>query len=210
MSESAHRPPLPIELNGVTVSINGAAAGLFFVSPGQINFVVPPGLAPTTGTTTYPVVINNNGTTIRTTIQISIAQPDIFTMTDIFGTNRAAILNVTNPLSAGSPEPFSVTTTFVNSSGNTETDPTILRIFLTGVRRITDKSQVTVTIGTTTLSGTAIVQVMPSDLPGTDQIDVTLPASLAGAGDVPVIVTVTNGGTFTSRAADTAPKVRIN
>ncbi|MDT5123288.1 MAG: hypothetical protein QOC96_2770 [Acidobacteriota bacterium] len=210
MSESARRPSLPIELNGVSVSVNGAAAGLFFVSPGQINFVVPPGLAPTSGTATYPVVINNNGTTIRSTIQISIAQPDIFTMTDTFGSNRAAVLNITNPLSAGSPEPFSVTTTFVNSSGNTETDPTVLRIFLTGVRRITDKSQVSVTIGTTALTGTAIVQIMPSDLPGTDQIDVTLPASLAGAGDVPVIVTITNGGTFTSRAADTAPLIRIN
>lgn len=210
MSESARRPSLPIELNGVSISVNGAAAGLFFVSPGQINFVVPPGLTPTTGTVTYPVVINNNGTTIRSTIQISITQPDIFVMTDNFGSNRAAVLNITNPLSAGSPEPFSVTTTFVNSSGQTETDPTILRIFLTGIRRITDKSQVTVTIGTTTLSGTAIVQVMQSDLPGTDQIDVTLPATLAGAGDVPVIVTVTNGGTFTSRAADTAPRIRIN
>jgi uncharacterized protein (TIGR03437 family) len=209
-SESAHRPSLPIELNGVSVAINGAAAGLFFVSPTQINFVVPPGLAPTSGTATYPVVINNNGTTIRSTIQISIAQPDIFTMTDNFGTNRAAVLNITNPLSAGSPEPFSVTTTFVNSSGNVETDPTVLRIFLTGVRRITDKSQVSVAIGTTTLTGTAIVQIKPSDLPGEDLIDVTLPASLAGAGDVPVVVTITNGGTFTSRATDTAPKIRIN
>lgn len=210
-SESGHRPPLPIELNGVSVSINGAAAGLFFVSPTQINFVVPPGLAPTSGTATYPVVINNNGTTIRSTIQISIAQPDIFTMTDVFGTNRAAVLNVTNPLSAGSPEPFSVTTTYIDSSGQTKTDPTILRIFLTGVRRITDKSQVTVTIGTTALTGSAIVQIAPSDLPGTDLIDVTLPASLAGAGDVPVIVSITNGGnTFTSRPADTAPRIRIN
>src|SRR5204863_9031843 len=111
MSESAHRPSLPIELNGVSVSVNGAAAGLFFVSPGQINFVVPPGLAPTSGTATYPVVINNNGTTIRSTIQISIAQPDIFTQTDAFDSNRALALNATLPASApGSPEPFTVPT----------------------------------------------------------------------------------------------------
>jgi uncharacterized protein (TIGR03437 family) len=209
-SESTRRPPLPIELNGVSVSVNSAAAGLYFVSPGQINFVIPPGLAPTTGTTTYPVVINNNGTTIRSTIQIVIAQPDIFTVTNGFGSNRASVLNVTNPLSAGSPEPFNVTTTYINSQGQTVTEPTKIRIFLTGVRRITDKSQVTVRIGTTDLTGTAIVQILPSDLPGTDQIDVILPASLAGAGDVPVIVTITNGGTtFTSRPADTAPRIRI-
>jgi uncharacterized protein (TIGR03437 family) len=210
-SETTRRPPLPIELSGVSVSVAGAAAGLYFVSPGQINFVVPPGLVPTTGTATYPVVIYNNGTTIRATISITIAQPDIFTVTNGFGSNRASALNVTNPLSAGSPEPFNVTTTYVNSSGATVTEPTKLRIFLTGVRRINDKTQVTVRIGTTDLTGTAIVQILPSDLPGTDQIDVTLPSSLAGAGDVPVIVTVVNGGTtFTSRAADTAPKIRIN
>ena len=197
-SESLRRPPLPIVLNGVSVSINGAAAGLYFVSPGQINFVVPPGLAPTTGTNTYPVVINNNGTTIRSTIQVLIAQPDIFTVTTAFGTNRASVVNATT----GTPEPFSVTTGGV---------ATRLSIFLTGVRRITDKSQVTVRIGTTDLTGAAIVQITPTDAPGTDQIDVDLPASLAGAGDVPVIVTITvSGTTFTSRAADTAPRIRIN
>lgn len=210
-SESARRPSLPVELNGVSVSINEAAAGLYFVSPGQINFVVPPGLAATTGTGTYPVVINNNGTTIRTTIQLLIAQPDIFTMTDAFGSNRASVLNVTNPLSAGSPEPFTVTTTYIDSSGQTVTAATILRIFITGGRRATDASQVTVRIGTTDIVGTAAttspIKIAPTDLPGTDQIDVTLPSTLAGAGDVPVIVTIS--GTA-SRAADTAPKIRIN
>jgi uncharacterized protein (TIGR03437 family) len=214
-SESTRRPSLPIELNGVSVSINSAAAGLYFVSPGQINFVVPPGLVPTTGTATYPVVINNNGTTIRSTIQIVIAQPDIFTVTNSFGSNRASVLNVTNPLSAGTPEPFTVTTTYVDSTGQTVTTATILRIFLTGVRRVTDASQVTVRIGTTDIVGTTAttspIKIAPTDTPGTDQIDVTLPASLAGAGDVPVIVSVTiSGTTFSSRAADTAPKIRIN
>jgi uncharacterized protein (TIGR03437 family) len=210
-SEAANRPSLPIELNGVSVSINGAAAGLYFVSPGQINFVVPPGLAATSGTNTYPVVINNNGTTIRATIQILPAQPDIFTMTNAFGTNRASVLNVTNPLSAGSPEPFTVTTTYVNGAGATVTAPTILRFFLTGVRRVTDKAQITVRIGTTDLTGTAIIMVSPTDLPGQEQIDVTLPATLAGAGDVPVIITVVKDSvTTSSRPADTAPRIRIN
>jgi len=203
---------LPIELNGVSVSINEAAAGLFFVSPGQIDFVMPPGLAPTASGATYPVVINNNGTTIRSTIQIVLTQPDIFTRTNAFGSNRAMVLNVTNPLSSGTEEPFTVTTTYVNSSGASVTAPTILRILVTGARRITDPSQITVRIGTTDIVGTTTAATSPikisqSDLPGTDQIDVTLPASLAGAGDVTVIVTIS--GTA-SRAADTAPKIRIN
>lgn len=210
-SESTRRPSLPIELNGVSVSINSAAAGLYFVSPGQINFVVPPGLAATTGTNTYPVVINNNGTTIRSTITIAPAQPDIFTSTMGAG-GRATICNVTNPAVAGCvPEPFTVTTTYVDATtGQSVTAATKLRIFLTGVRRITDTSQVTVRIGTTDITGAALT-IATTDTPGTDQIDVTLPASLAGAGDVPVIVTVTSGGvTVTSRPADTAPHVTIN
>ncbi|HKR02984.1 MAG TPA: hypothetical protein VJT09_20060 [Pyrinomonadaceae bacterium] len=209
-SESTHRTPLPIELNGVSVSINNAAAGLYFVSPGQITFVVPPGLTATTGTNTYPVVINNNGTTIRTTIQILPSLPDIFTVTNSFGSNRASALNVTDPLSAGSPEPFFVTTTYVGTSGPV-TEATKLRFFVTGVRRVTDKAQLTVRIGTTDLTGAAIIQVMPTDLPGTDIIDVTLPASLAGAGDVTVVITsVREGVATTSRPADSAPRIRIN
>jgi len=38
---SAGGPPLPTTLNGTSVSINGANAHLYFVSPGQINFEMP-------------------------------------------------------------------------------------------------------------------------------------------------------------------------
>lgn len=208
-SESLNRPPLPTELNGVSLEINGAAAGLYFVSAGEIHFVVPPGLLPNTGTNTYPVVINNNGSVIRSTIQILPAQPDIFTSTSGAG-GRAAVFNVTNPL-VETAEPFTVTTTYLNAQGQTVTEPTKLRIVLTGVRGVT-KAQVTVRIGTTDLTGAAILtDALPRDMPGFYQIDVQLPASLAGAGDVPIIVSVAIGGqTFTSRPADTAPRITIN
>jgi uncharacterized protein (TIGR03437 family) len=180
-------------LNGVTLAINGGAAPLYFVSPGQINFVVPVGLAPTTGTTTYPVVINNNGVVIRGTITIIASQPDIFTTTNDAG-GRAAVFSVTST-STEMAEPFTV--------------PATLRIVLTGVRGVT-KSQITVRIGTTDLTGAAILtDALPrgtNQMPGFYQIDVAAPASLAGAGDVPVIVTVSG---VSSRPADTAPRIRI-
>lgn len=207
-SESTRRPPLPVELNGVSVSINGAAAGLYFVGnvPGnEIQFVVPPGLAPTTGTNTYPVVINNNGSLLRTTITLQAAQPDIFTSTDGPG-GRAEALNITNPLSPGTPEPFNVTSP--NETGAIVA--TVVRFFVTGVRNATT-AQVTVRIGTTDITGASILFVGPTDTPGIDQVDVRLPASLAGAGDVPVIISVTiNSVTYTSRPADTAPRILIN
>jgi uncharacterized protein (TIGR03437 family) len=105
-------------------------------------------------------------------------------------------------------EPFTVTS--ANETGAIV--PTRLRIVLTGVRGVT-ASQITVTIGTTALTGTAIKSdALPRDAPGFYQIDVELPASLAGAGDVPVIVSVTiSGTTFTSRPANAAPPlIRIN
>lgn len=219
--ETQRRPPLPVELNGVTVSIFGAAAGLYFVSPGQINFVVPIGF--TAVTAPLPVVINNNGSVIRTSVVINPAQPDIFTSTN-GALGRAAVLNVTNPCIAPPGEPFAVTTTRPKGSGggdctsaDTETVPTRLLIMLTGIRGagITTAS-ITVRIGTTDIVGTADVTtgpvkfVGPSNTPGFDQIIVELPASLAGAGDVPIIVNVTTtGGVFSSRPADSAPRITI-
>jgi uncharacterized protein (TIGR03437 family) len=227
--ETQRRPPLPLELSGVTVTVSGtavtgapvtgAAAGLYFVAPNQINFVVPPGL--TASTTPAAVNIFNNGALIRTSVLLLAAQPDVFTSTNGAG-GRAAVLNVTNPCVAPPGEPFAVTTTRPAGSGTTgdctsaqtETVPTQLLIMLTGVRGITSQSAVTVRIGTTDIVGTAgsdsPVRISPSNTPGFDQITVTLPASLAGAGDVPVIVSVTAGGTtFTSRPADTAPRITI-
>ncbi|HEV2862744.1 MAG TPA: hypothetical protein VGX48_17140 [Pyrinomonadaceae bacterium] len=193
--ETRRRPGLPAELNGVSVSVGdiGAAAGLYSVAPGQINFVVPPGLTPSA--TPQPVVINNNGAVIRTSLVLNSAQPDIFTSTNGAG-GRALVLNVTNPLTQ-TTEPFPA--------------PSRLLIMLTGVRLNTlTTANVTVRIGTTDLTGAAIVSIGPSQTAGFDQIVVDVPASLAGAGDVPVIVTISVGGaTFTSRPAESAPRITI-
>ncbi|HWW77807.1 MAG TPA: hypothetical protein VNZ44_20550 [Pyrinomonadaceae bacterium] len=214
--EFQRRPPLPVELAGVSVTVSGSAAGLFFASANQLNFVVPPGLA--TSTTAAPVVIFNNGAVIRSSVLINPVQPDIFTSTNDAG-GRAAVVNVTNPCVAAPGEPFAVTTTRPTGSGTTgncsasttETAPTRLLILVTGLRAPAGTTPtVTVTIGTTQLSGSAIVSFGPSNTPGFDQIIVELPASLAGAGDVPIVVSATAGGaTFTSRPAATAPRITI-
>jgi len=119
----------------------------------------------------------------------------------------------------GTAEPFTVTssrpTGGVCTATTTETVATKLMFMVTGTRGVASASNVTVRIGTTDIAGTTDVNtspiaIGPSNTPGFDQITVTLPASLAGAGDVPVIITVTNSaGTFTSRPADTAPHITI-
>ena len=206
-SETERAPALPVELNGVSVSVGGTAAGLYFVGDEsqQINFVMPIGLAGGLRT----VAVANNNTLLRGLVQITIAQPDIFTSTND-ADGRAAAFNVTNP-TARSTEPFSVTSP--NSAGTSV--PTVLELNVTGVR-LAARTEITVTVGTTAITGDAIVSVQPNpEMPGFDIINFTLPASLAGAGDVPVQVTFTRGTgatavTTVSRPAATAPNITIN
>jgi uncharacterized protein (TIGR03437 family) len=191
-SEARRAPPLPIELNGVSVSISGAACGLYAVSATQIKFVVPIGL----NTGTLPIVINNNGTVIRGLIQIVTAQPDIFTTTN-GPLGRASVCNITNPAIC-SPEPFFVTT---NDGTGTQV-PTVLRVSLTGVR-FSLASAIGVTVGTTSITPSNNVA---TDLPGSDQVDFILPSTV-DTGDLPIVVSV---GTATSRPTDTAAHITIN
>jgi uncharacterized protein (TIGR03437 family) len=199
-SYASRSPALPIELNGVSMSINGAACGLYSVSPTQINFVVPIGLAANSGTASYPVVINNNGTVIRGLIVIVATQPDIFMTPPPPGPGgRAVICNVTNPMTVGCmTEPFNVT----SDDGTGTQVPTILEVHLTGVRGTTAAS-INVTIGTTAIVASRNVA---TDLPGFDQVTITLPSTV-DRGDLPVVVSV---GTVTSRPKDSAPHVTIN
>ncbi len=199
-SETKRSPSLPVELNGVSVSVNGAAAGLYFVgkSPAQINFVMPLG----TSGSSANVVINNNGIVVRGTITVTSAQPDIFSTTMDAGGN-AIVFDVTNPLNPinKTGQPISVMST--DSGGNQVA--TVLQISLTGVRFVT-AATVTVTIGTTDIVGATFVGSNP-EMPGFDMVNVTLPSTLAGAGDVPIFVKT---GGASSRPLESAPHVNIS
>ena len=180
----------------MSVSIRSVAAGIYSVSSTAISFVVPKGLGPGV----YPVVINNNGTVIRGNIAIVQAQPDIVTSTN--GPNgRAMICNVTDPSLPGCIlEPFNVTT--LNASGTPV--PTVLELQLTGVRATT-AAALSVVIGTTIISaGTNI----PSDQPGFDLVTFTLPPTVNGGANLPVVVRGV-GGTSRPTPGDSPPLVAI-
>ena len=99
VGDIARRFTLPIELSGVTLTVNGAAAGLKSVGQREITFVVPPGLAGATTGTPYPVVINSGGVVIRNSLTIVPVRPDVFTFSAAPGPNgRARIFNITNPV----------------------------------------------------------------------------------------------------------------
>jgi uncharacterized protein (TIGR03437 family) len=210
-SETARSPILPVELNGVSVSVNGAAAGLYFVgdSPAEgISFVMPVGLAGGVATVVVNDQRNNNGTVFRGFVQIVASQPDIFTSTNGAG-GVAMVCNVTNTAVSGCVTgPFHVT-----SADSTGTQvPTKLEIWVTGVR---------LALGTETkvsfVTSAATTDITPdsvrpnTNMFGNDLITITLPATLAGAApiDYNLIVTVTRTSVFTSRPAATASQVTI-
>lgn len=68
--------PLPTSLGGTTVLVDGKPAGLFFVSPGQINYQAPEGLLPGTAM----VSVQRDGVTVaQGELTIEPVSPGIFT-----------------------------------------------------------------------------------------------------------------------------------
>jgi uncharacterized protein (TIGR03437 family) len=83
--EAAGAFPLPFQLGGLTVTVNGAAAPLLYVSPGQVNAQVPYDTAP--GPVTIAVM--RAGQVIATAnVTIQAAAPGLFLLA-----GRAAVLN---------------------------------------------------------------------------------------------------------------------
>jgi hypothetical protein len=195
---------LPIELNGTTVTINGAAAGIKSVRGSEVVFVVPPGLPTVAAGTSYPIVININGAVFRSTITVVPARPDIFTTSAVPGPGgRTRVFNATNRVLTG--EPITISTVRIRGGRRV---PTVLRVFLTGVGGVPNTA-ISIRVGSRDITGTAISAPVLRE-PGVYSIDFTLPIELRGAGDVPIIVTVTAGTTvFQSRLEDTAPRFRI-
>jgi adhesin/invasin len=98
--------PLPTQLGPTSVTVNGIAAPLFYVSPTQINFEIPSG-APTS---TIQVVVNNQATVSSRALRASQGHSSALTVVDpgLFVTpdKRAAALNGDlSPHTAATPIP---------------------------------------------------------------------------------------------------------
>ena len=166
----------PLSLGGVTVVIGGIKAGLFFVSPGQINAHIDPSIPPGTAN----VQITSRSGIYNTTITISYyAAAGLFSLSGT-GNYEGAILNaITFGLG-----PFTVTSPM--GPAGSPVGPTYLSIYLTGLSLNLSASP-TVTVG-----GVGVPVFYFGNSPccvGLEQINVQLPPQLAGAGVVPVVVT---------------------
>jgi uncharacterized protein (TIGR03437 family) len=82
--------PLPATLAGVTATVNGVTAPLYYVSPGQINLQIPDSIAPGTAV----VAINNNGQSASASMTVAAAAPGIFAAAMPSSAKRGDILTL--------------------------------------------------------------------------------------------------------------------
>jgi uncharacterized protein (TIGR03437 family) len=94
---SAPGQPLPIKLGGTSVTVNGVAAPLLFVSPTQIDLETPSATQICYGCSSFPtaafVVTTAAGSSDSVPVPISLSAPAAFTV-DGSGCGRAAADNV--------------------------------------------------------------------------------------------------------------------
>jgi uncharacterized protein (TIGR03437 family) len=179
---------LPNELASTRVEFNGTAAALLFVSPTQINFVVPTGIA--AGSTSVTLVSTDSNTVRTTSVQVAGSAPALFS-SDSSGSGPGAILNAVT----FAPAPF-VTVTPQNGTDTR----TRLAAYGTGFRAA--KNVTARAIDTSGNSYNLIVEFAgpAPGFAGLDQLNFIAPAGVDGAGAVTLTVTtedaVSNSVTF--------------
>lgn len=194
--------PLPTMLGGVTVTLKDAGGGLFpvplfYVSPNQVNWLVPRGVA--SGVATVTVVnanananANGGAATFTGTATIAPLAPGLYTA-NLSGQGPAAA-QVTNG------QVYSDTAQ-CTSAGNCTLVPIDLAsrpyliLYATGIRGAT-QANVSVRIGN--LDAGVTYAGPQGTYAGLDQVNVTLPAGLKGRGQL--VVTVTVNGQATNMA----------
>jgi uncharacterized protein (TIGR03437 family) len=182
--------PLPTSFGGTSITIvdwTGTSwpAPLIYVSKGQVNFYVPSGVA--TGRTQINVT-SGDGTQSFGSAQVVSVAPGIFTLNSANLAAAVGILETAN----GTQTPIQVYK--VNSAGavianpinlGSASDQVYLELYGTGIQAA-GTSNVEVTVGGTKVP---VQYAGKSSFEGEDQVNILLPHSLAGAGNVTVQVT---------------------
>ena len=190
----ASSQPLPMVLGGVTLAVTDAAgtqrnAPLVYVSPSQINFVVPE--ATVAGSTTFAVTSASATQTFTTTVQSVV--PTLFSMNGT-GTGVAAATAIV--VQAAHPELQSPVPVFQCTDSRCISVPISLGVdtpvyasfYGTGIRNRSSLAGVAATING--ISVPVLYAGPAPNYPGLDQVNVGLVLSLRGAGESNVVLAV--------------------
>ncbi len=192
-TETATTTPLPTALQGTSVNVKDKqgverAAPLFFVSPGQANFLLPPGTAAGKAQIT---IINAQNNSLNTTVLVEPVAPGLFSA-DATGQGLAAAVAV-RVKADGSQifEPVVQLDGFGRLVAapidlGPESDQVFLILFGTGWRGNASLSNVVARIGD--VDAMVSYAGPQGSFVGEDQINLRIPRSLAGRGQVAVNV----------------------
>ncbi len=195
-TQAANATPLPTALAGTTIKITDSAnvehsAPLFFVSPAQVNFLIPQGVA--TGAASL-TVITGDGSTATGAIQIAAVAPSVFSA-NVSGQGVAAAValrirangqQVIEPVAQWDAAQNRFVASPIDLGA--ENEQVVLVLFGTGLRYRSSLSAASASIGGT--DAQVLFAGAQNDFAGLDQINVGLPRSLAGRGEVDVTLTV--------------------
>jgi uncharacterized protein (TIGR03437 family) len=190
----ASQQPLPFTLGGVSMTVTDALgaqrqAPLIYVSPPQINFIVPSGTA--SGTATFTVV--NGGSNTSVTGNVQPVAPTLFSMNGN-GSGVAAATAIRTQ--AGNPQlqfPIPVFTCSGSTCTSVPIDvgldtPVYLTLYGTGIRNRSSLSNVKATIHGI---GVPVLYAGPQpSFTGLDQVNMALSLNLRGSGESNVVLTV--------------------
>ncbi len=188
--------PLPTSIDGFSVEVTdqahvARAAPLFYISPRQVNFLIPPGLS--AGPATLSVY---SGTVLRSTarFQIEPVAPALFA-------ENADGKGVAAAIAVRAAADGTTTSSFVFSCGSgpgtclpapidlgSATDNTWLVLFGTGIRGRSTLTAVSVTLGG--MHARVDYAGEQGQYVGLDQVNVLLPHELTGQAAVDVVLTV--------------------
>jgi uncharacterized protein (TIGR03437 family) len=201
--------PYPTNLGGIGLQVvdsSGASrvAQLLYVSPTQINYIVPPGTAPGTATLN---IVNGTGNVPSSTAQIQTIAPGLFTADGSGqGVVAATAYRTIAPSTLATPvqvyqcsggAPPVCTSVPINLGVDT---PVSVTFYATGLRGRSSDSAVTVTIGGQSIPVRSISsQDDSSALAGVDEVTVGLTLSLRNAGEVDVVLAVDGASSNTAR-----------
>lgn len=192
-AQTAASQPLPTSMAGTNVTVNGTPAPLFFVSPGQVNYLIPPGTPAGDAEVMIASPLPNGDQIIsRGAVRVAATAPAIFTANangvgaPAAVTGRVSggqfVFDPTHPFEPDPVTPGQVVPAPIDVG--TAENPAFLILFGTGLRNAPSNS-------VSAIIGGLEVPVAPTAAPGfigLDQVNVPIPLSLKGRGNVDVAV----------------------
>lgn len=196
-TQLANTVPLPTTLNNTRVLVNNVPAPIFFVSPNQINYLIPQNTPAGDSEVVVTTTLANGDQVIsRGQLRVAPTAPSIFTA-DSSGSGAPAALigrigkngdftyDSTPPYRPDPANPARLIPAPVDAGS--ETQPTFLILYGTGIRRA-DRSNIRALIGGLDIPVEYHGPV--NNYAGLDQVNLRLPHTLKGRGLVDITIVV--------------------